>query len=56
MKRMMLVCLMILCLVPMGSWAEETIEWYDRDNEVYNSRGEHFLYEVVEDHAVLIYY
>ena len=43
MKRLMLVCLLILCLVPLGAWAEEdTVVWYSESGELYNSLGEHF--------------
>ncbi|MBR6955113.1 MAG: leucine-rich repeat protein [Clostridia bacterium] len=57
MKRLMLVFLMILCLVPMGSWAEkEAVEWFNGNGEIYNSRGEHFCYEIEDDHAVLTCY
>ncbi len=57
MKRMMLVCLMILCLVPLGAWAEEeTVEWFSDTGEMYNSRGEHFCFEIENEHAVLTCY
>ena len=57
MKRLMLVWVMILCLVPLGAWAEEeTVEWFSESSELYNSRGEHFCFEIEGDHAVLTDY
>lgn len=57
MKRMMMVWVMLLCLVMPGSRAEEeTVEWFGEPGETYNSRGEHFRYEVRDDHAVLTWY
>ncbi len=57
MKRRMLVCLLALCLLPLGGRAESgTVEWFTGTGEVYNSLGEHFSYEIEEDHAVLTQY
>ena len=57
MKRRILICLLMLCLIPLGGWAESgTVEWYTGTGEVYNSLGEHFSYEIEEDHAVLTQY
>ena len=57
MKRLLLVCVMILCLVPLGAWAEEeAAEWFNEPGETWNSRGEHFRYEIEDDHAVLTCY
>ena len=40
MKRLMLVWVMILCLVPLCGWAEvEPVEWFTGSGEVYNSLG-----------------
>ena len=53
----MLVCLLILCLLPLGSRAENAdVEWFSGTGEVYNSLGEHFAYEIEDDHAVLTEY
>ena len=57
MKRMMLICLLVLCLLPLGGWAETSdVEWFTGTDEVYNSRGEHFFYEIKDDHAILTAY
>ncbi len=57
MKHLMLVCVMMLCLAPMSGWAEEeAAEWFNEPGETYNSRGEHFQYEIEDDHAVLTCY
>ena len=57
MKRRMLVWLLALCLLPLGGWAESSAaEWFTGTGEVYNSLGEHFSYEIEEDHAVLTQY
>jgi hypothetical protein len=57
MKRLMLVWVMILCLVPLGGWAEvEPVEWFTGSGEVYNSLGEHYCFVVEDDHAVLTDY
>lgn len=57
MKRLMLVCLLILCLLPLGVCAESTaVEWFTGTGEIYNSLGEHFFYEIEDDHAVLTDY
>lgn len=57
MKRLTLICLLALCLIPLGGWAESgTVEWFTGTGEVYNSLGEHFSYEIEEDHAVLTQY
>ncbi len=57
MKRLMLVWVMILCLVPLGGWAEvEPVEWFAGSGEVYNSLGEHYCFVVEDDHAVLTDY
>ncbi len=57
MKRLMLVWVMVLCLVPLGGWAEEeAVEWFNEPGETCNSRGEHFRYEIEDDHAVLTCY
>ena len=48
---------MILCLVPLGAWAEEkTIEWFSGSGDMYNSRGEHYCFRIEDDHAVLTQY
>lgn len=53
----MLVCLLILCLVPLGAWAEEdTVVWYSESGALYNSLGEHFCFEIEDGHAVLTDY
>ena len=57
MKRLVLVWVMILCLVPLGAWAEEkTIEWFSGSGDMYNSRGEHYCFRIEDDHAVLTQY
>ena len=57
MKRLTLICLLVLCLLPVSGWAESgTVEWFTGTGEVYNSLGEHFSYEIEEDHAVLTQY
>lgn len=57
MKRLVLICLLILCLVPSGGWAESSdVEWFTGIGEVYNALGEHFSYEIEGDHAVLTRY
>ena len=56
MKRLIILFLSLLFLTTCSALAEKDIEWYSGDNEVYNSRGEHFVYEVVDDHAVLTCY
>lgn len=57
MKRLILICLLILCLLPLGGWAESTdVEWFTGTGEVYNSLGEHFFYEMKDDHAILTEY
>lgn len=57
MKRLMLICMMILCLMPLCGVAEQkSEEWFDGAGEIYNSRGEHFCYEIEDDHAVLTRY
>ena len=57
MKRLIVVWIMILCMVPLSAWAEEeTVEWFSESSELYNSRGEHFCFEIEGDHAVLTDY
>ena len=57
MKHLLLVSLMVLALCLSASLAEEqTAAWHDGDGEVWNDAGEHFTYEIEEDHAVLTRY
>ena len=57
MKRLMLVWVMMLCILPVvGMAEEENVVWYSSSDEVYNSLGEHFCYEVEDDHAILTRY
>ena len=57
MKRLMLVWVMILCLMPLGAWAEnETVEWFTGSGDMYNSLGEHYCFRIEDDHAVLTQY
>lgn len=49
------VCGLTLCLACMFAGAE-TVLWSDGDGEMYNSLGEHFLFEIREDRAVLTSY
>ena len=49
------VCALTLCLACVYAGAE-TVLWSDGDGEMYNSLGEHFLFEIREDHAVLTGY
>lgn len=57
MKRMMLVWVMVLCLIPVAAWADgSAVEWFNGPNVVYNSLGEHFTYEVEDGHAILTRY
>ena len=46
------VCALTLCLACVFAGAE-TVLWSDGDGEMYSSLGEHFLFEIREDHAVL---
>ena len=42
MKRRMLVWVMVLCLVPLGAWAEkETVEWFNEPGETYGYTWTH---------------
>ena len=57
MKRLMLVWVMMLCLLPLGAWAEEeAVEWYTGSGEMYNSLGEHYCFRIEDGHAVLTDY
>ena len=57
MKRLMLVWVMILCLMPLGAWAEEeAIEWFTGSGDMYNSLGVHYCFRIEDDHAVLTQY
>ena len=49
------VCGLTLCLACMFAGAE-TVLWSDGDGEMYNSLGEHFLFQAQGDHAVLTGY
>ena len=55
-KRLMLACVLVLCLVPLWGPAEEAAEWFDEPGELSNSLGEHFLYEIEDGRAVLLDY
>ena len=57
MKRLLVVCLMILCMLPSAGLVENSpIAWYTNENEIWNNAGEHFEYEIEGDHAVLTRY
>ena len=57
MKRLLLVWVMMLCILPVVGMAEkENVVWYSGSDEVYSSLGEHFCYEVEDDHAILTKY
>ncbi len=54
MKGLSLALLIILCLMPVSIEAEDlNLQWFTGESEVFNSRGEHFLYEVEDNRAVL---
>ena len=58
MRRVFLLCMVCLVLSAAGNaLAEESIaEWFDGAGEVFNSLGEHFCYQIRDDHAVLTQY
>ena len=56
MKRLIIVCTVVLCLIVLCADAEEGIAWHSGDGEVWNDAGEHFTYEIEGDHAVLVRY
>lgn len=56
-KSLSLALLIILCLMPLSIEAEDlNLQWFTGESEVFNSRGEHFLYEVEDNRAILTCY
>ena len=56
MNRLFLLCAMFLLFSSGTAYAEKSVEWYSRENEDFNSLGEHFRYEVIDGSAVLTCY
>ncbi|MBR1408804.1 MAG: leucine-rich repeat protein [Clostridia bacterium] len=56
-KGLSLTLLITLCLMPFSIEAEDlNLQWFTGESEVFNSRGEHFLYEVEDNRAILTCY
>lgn len=52
-----MISLLSILLMPLAAACETPdIQWFSETGEVYNSIGEHFCYEVEDDHAVLTFY
>ena len=52
-----MISLLSILLIPLAAACETPdIQWFSETGEVYNSMGEHFCYEVEDDHAVLTFY
>ena len=52
-----MISLLSILLIPLAVAAETPdIQWFSKAGEAYNSLGEHFFYEVEDDHAVLTFY
>ena len=57
MKSRLSFLLIVLLFLPLLALAEsESTVWHAGDGEVWNDAGEHFEYEIEDDHAVLTFY